>query len=72
MDENLRRDQLRDFFKVYGNWLIAGVVLFLAVSGGPIWWRQTRSALRGPGRRARAGSSRDVRRREDQRGAAEA
>jgi hypothetical protein len=40
VDENLRRDQLRDFFKAYGNWLIAGVVLFLAVSGGLIWWHQ--------------------------------
>lgn len=40
VDENLRRDQLRDFFKAYGNWLIAGVVLFLAASGGLIWWRQ--------------------------------
>ena len=40
VDENLRRDQMRDFFKVYGNWLIAGVVLFLAASGGLIWWRQ--------------------------------
>jgi hypothetical protein len=40
VDENLRRDQLRDFFKAYGNWLIAAVVLFLAVSGGLIWWRQ--------------------------------
>ena len=40
VDENLRRDQLRDFFKAYGNWLIAGVVLFLAASGGFIWWRQ--------------------------------
>jgi hypothetical protein len=40
VDENLRRDQLRDFFKAYGNWLIAGVILFLAVSGGLIWWRQ--------------------------------
>lgn len=40
VDENLRRDQLRDFFKAYGNWLIAGVLLFLAASGGLIWWRQ--------------------------------
>src|SRR5207237_6536501 len=40
VDENLRRDQLRDFLKGYGNWLIAGVVLFLAASGGLIWWRQ--------------------------------
>ncbi|MDX6517102.1 MAG: hypothetical protein QOH73_2768 [Gaiellaceae bacterium] len=40
VDENLRRDQMRDFFKAYGNWLIAAVVLFLAASGGLIWWRQ--------------------------------
>jgi hypothetical protein len=40
VDENLRRDQLRDFFKTYGNWLIAAVVLFLAASGGFIWWQQ--------------------------------
>ena len=40
VDENLRRDQLRDFFKAYGNWLIAGLILFLAASGGLIWWRQ--------------------------------
>jgi len=40
VDENLRRDQMRDFFKAYGSWLIAGVVLFLAASGGLIWWRQ--------------------------------
>jgi hypothetical protein len=40
VDENLRRDQLRDFFKAYGNWLIVAVVLFLATSGGFIWWKQ--------------------------------
>lgn len=40
VDENLRRDQLRDFFKTYGNWLIAAVVLFLAASGAFIWWQQ--------------------------------
>ena len=42
VDENLRRDQLRDFFKAYGGWLIAGVVLFLVASGGLIWWKQHR------------------------------
>jgi hypothetical protein len=40
VDENLRRDQLRDFFTAYGNWLIAAVVLFLVASGGFIWWQQ--------------------------------
>jgi hypothetical protein len=40
VDENLRRDQLRDFFKANGAWLIAAVLLFLAASGGFIWWKQ--------------------------------
>jgi hypothetical protein len=40
VDENLRRDQLRDFFKENGSWLIAAVVLFLAASAGIIWWKQ--------------------------------
>lgn len=40
VDENLRRDQVRDFFRDYGSWLIAAVVLFLAASGGLIWWNQ--------------------------------
>ena len=40
VDENLRRDQLEDFFKRYGTWLIIAVVLFLAASGGFIWWKQ--------------------------------
>ena len=40
VDENLRRDQLRDFFKAYGNWMIFAVGLFLAASGGLIWWNQ--------------------------------
>jgi hypothetical protein len=38
VDENLRRDQMRDFFKKNGSWLIIAVVLFLAASGGLIWW----------------------------------
>jgi len=40
VDENLRRDQLRDFFKENGSWLIAAVVVFLAASGAIIWWKQ--------------------------------
>jgi hypothetical protein len=40
VDENLRRDQLRDFFKQNGTWLIIAVVLFLVASGGFIWWKQ--------------------------------
>ena len=39
VDENLRRDQMRDFGKQYGAWLIAAVVLFLAACGGWIWWQ---------------------------------
>lgn len=42
VDENLRRDQLRDFFKAHGLWVIAGVVLFLAAAGGFIWWQEHR------------------------------
>ncbi|HEV2593964.1 MAG TPA: tetratricopeptide repeat protein [Sphingomicrobium sp.] len=40
VDENLRRDQLRDFLKDNGPWLIAAVLIFLAASGGIIWWKQ--------------------------------
>ena len=40
VDENLRRDQMQHFFKAHGSWLIAAVVLFLAASGGFIWWKQ--------------------------------
>lgn len=39
VDENLRRDQLRDFAKAYGVWLIAGAVLFLAAVGGWLYWQ---------------------------------
>ena len=43
VDENLRRDQLRDFLKAYAGWLIAGVILFLAACGGFIWYQQHRA-----------------------------
>jgi len=44
VDENLRRDQLRDFAKRYGKWLIAALVLFLAASGGWIYWQYRQQA----------------------------
>ena len=40
VDENLRRDQMRDFGKKYGGLLIVVVALFLIASGGFIWWQQ--------------------------------
>ncbi|HUP67542.1 MAG TPA: tetratricopeptide repeat protein [Sphingomicrobium sp.] len=40
VDENLRRDRLRDFVRDYGSWIIVGLILFLAASGGFIWWQQ--------------------------------
>lgn len=40
VEENLRRDQLRDFGKKYGGWIAALVLIFLAASGGWIYWQQ--------------------------------
>jgi len=40
VDENLRRDRMRDFAKEHGSWLIAGLIAFLAASGGWIYWQQ--------------------------------
>ena len=39
VDEDLRRDRARDFGKKYGGWVAAAVVLFLAASGGFIYWQ---------------------------------
>jgi hypothetical protein len=40
VDENLRRDQLRDFGRKYGWAVGVAVVLFLLASGGFIYWQQ--------------------------------
>lgn len=40
VDENLRRDQARDFAKQYGRWIAAAVVLFLLAVGGWIYWQE--------------------------------
>jgi hypothetical protein len=42
VDENLRRDRVLDFFKEKGSWLVGGVILFLAVCAGIIWYQQHR------------------------------
>ena len=44
VDENLRRDQLRDWGRKYGGWLIAALVLFLAAVGGWLYWQERQRA----------------------------
>jgi hypothetical protein len=43
VDENLRRDRIRDFFKENSSWLIGGLIVFLAACGGIIWYQQHRA-----------------------------
>jgi hypothetical protein len=47
VDENLRRDQLRETAERYGKWIIAGLVIFLAAIGGYLYWqhRQDQQAI---------------------------
>ena len=45
VDENLRRDRLQDFVKEKGGWIAAAVILFLAASGGFIWYQQHKVKL---------------------------
>ena len=44
VDENLRRDQLRDFTRKYASWIVAAVVLFLAAVGGYLYWQNSQHA----------------------------
>jgi hypothetical protein len=39
VDENLRRDQMRDFAKKYGTLLVVAIALFLAAVGGWLYWQ---------------------------------
>jgi hypothetical protein len=39
VDENLRRDQLRDMAKSHGKWVIAAIILLLVAVGGYLFWR---------------------------------
>ena len=47
VDENLRRDQMRDMAKAYGTWIIAAAILFLVAVGGYLYWqdRQQKQAM---------------------------
>ena len=47
VDENLRRDQLRDMAQAYGKWIIGAVIIFLAAVGGYLFWqnRQQKQAI---------------------------
>jgi hypothetical protein len=40
VDENLKRDQARDFATKNLPWIIAAVILFLVAVGGYLYWRQ--------------------------------
>lgn len=40
VDENLRREQMEQFAKRYGKWLIALVVLFLLAFAGYLYWQK--------------------------------
>ena len=42
VDENLRRDRMQEFAKRYGGWVVVAVVLFLAISGGFLYWKHLR------------------------------
>ncbi len=46
VDEEYRRAQLTSLWSRWGRWLIVGLILFLAVLGGFLWWRaeQARAA----------------------------
>ena len=39
VDENLRRDQARDFLKKNGPWIVGAVLLFLAAIAGWLYWQ---------------------------------
>ena len=39
VDEGYRRDQLADFWRAWGRWLVAAVVVGLAALAGLLWWQ---------------------------------
>lgn len=47
VDEELRRDQLTDFWKRFGRWLLAGVLLTVAAWGGWLYWQSQQETAAG-------------------------
>ncbi len=45
VDENLRRDQARDFLKKNGPWIIGAILLFLAAVAGWLYWQDRQQKL---------------------------
>jgi hypothetical protein len=43
VDENLRRDNLRDAARTYGKWAVAGVLVLLVAIGALLFWRDHQS-----------------------------
>jgi hypothetical protein len=42
VDENLRRDRIREFFQENTSYLVGALILFLAAAGGIIWYQSHR------------------------------
>lgn len=46
VDDELRREQITNFFTRYGWWIIGGLVLVLGVVGGWLWWSGRQASQR--------------------------
>jgi hypothetical protein len=60
VDENLKRDQARDFAKRNLPWMVAGVLLFLAGVGGFLYWQNRQQQKAGERSEQMAAIFRDV------------
>jgi hypothetical protein len=43
VDENLRRDEMRDMARAYGKWAIAAVILLIVAVGAYLYWQDRRT-----------------------------
>jgi hypothetical protein len=60
VDENLRRDQMRDMAKAYGKWVITGAIVLLAVVGGYLYWQERQRAAAAASTEQFAGALTDI------------